>query len=90
MTDKMKANKLLIFSGTIMLLALSLYNLYWYFKPPKQVLGESQDLPAKKVFWGKYLDESPDYYPGWLEIAEIENQLGNTASAEAAIKHKVT
>ncbi len=57
----------------------------------KKVLGAStkivQNLHSEKVFWEEFLEENPSYLEGWIELAIIQEELGNqNASLQALLK----
>ncbi len=59
-------------------------------KPTPNVLAESRNIYHERDFWQQILSETPNYLPGILELAKIENELGNSqASAELLAKAKL-
>ena len=66
-----KVNKntklLLILFGAFILLTLSLVNIK-NITSTKEVLGIETQENINREFWDNFLNENPDYIPGWLEI----------------------
>ena len=51
-------------------------------KPIVQVLGSQVDLEKERQFWTNIVTDSPTYRDGWLELAKIEDEMGNHDTAE--------
>ena len=60
---------------SFILLVLSLLNVKNYLSIeniPEKVLGAETNTNAAAKFWERFLDENPEYIPGWLEIGRID------------------
>lgn len=78
----------------ITVLLLVTYNLNQYLGGAKReiklqtmVLGSKDDLSLleERSFWLKRLEDFPLYFPGWLELAQIEKKLGNIGKSNYAL-----
>jgi len=69
MPDKksIEVTQFFIFVAVITLLLLSALNIENYLAP-KEVLGIEAQEPNNDEFWTKFLEENPDYIPGWVEL----------------------
>ena len=79
-----------ILCATIILVALSLFNLSLYFtkgKPErnKKVLGTEIVVYREIYYWKGLLEANPQYLEGWLELAKIEYSIGNYEEAKNAV-----
>ena len=65
---------------SLLVLSLSMFLLSNYLnqKPEIKVLGAQVDLEKEKQFWLEIIGKSPTYRDGWVELAKIEKDLGNT------------
>jgi hypothetical protein len=74
MSDK-KVNKialeLLIITSTLFLLLLTAVNISNYHSS-KRVLGIETQESSELIFWQDFLDDNPNYIPGWVEIGKID------------------
>ena len=75
----------LLFSFSVAMLFLSSFAIQLYLSNNEgrnsDVLGTQIDLENEKEVWTKYLTDNPEYFPGWLELAEIEEALGNSGES---------
>jgi len=72
----------------VLVLTLSFLNLKSYFYTPK-VLGTETEIkinPAQ-TFWESFLKENPNYFPGWIELAKIDNNNGNHLKSVEDLNH---
>jgi hypothetical protein len=77
-------------------LLLTSHNLNQYLRsfrkdnnPETNVLGTSKDdtfLLEEKSFWFEFLNLHPAYFPGWIELAKIEKNLGNSDGFNLAVE----
>jgi len=62
----------LLFSVTIItLLLLSALNIK-SFLTPKAVLGIEDTNPVNEDYWREFLEDNPDYIPGWIELGRFD------------------
>lgn len=77
-------------SVIIILFAVS-FNIQTYFTNQK-VLGARTEVKTdnglldQKIFWEKIVSQNPTYRDGFLTLAQIENELGNSDSAQKALE----
>jgi hypothetical protein len=55
----------------ITLLLLSALNIQVYLQP-KVVLGVETETNTDDVFWANFLEEHPNYIPGWIELGRFD------------------
>lgn len=75
-TEKHKIYRsLFIFTFIIVVVILSSFNIYLFFKPNK-VLGISTSLTrsqiSRNVFWDGFLEQNPKYIPGLIETGQTQ------------------
>ncbi len=71
----------------LVVLSLSMFCLSKYFDNAKntttvKVLGSQVDLEKERQFWTDTVKTTPTYRDGWIELAKIEDELGNHDLAE--------
>lgn len=78
-----KLNNYLFYIVFLLSILFSLINIYLYFSYSDKVyiLGTSDNLQSKKIYWINLIKENPTYFEGWIQLALIENRLGDKASA---------
>ena len=55
---------------------------------PVESNTSKKESPQKEIaFWKEFLNENPEYFPGWVELAKIQLEQNNTAGYNYAI-HK--
>lgn len=72
----------------VLVLTLSFLNLKSYFYAPK-VLGAQTEIkrnPAQ-TFWETFLAENPNYFPGWIELAKIDDSNSNHLKSVEDLNH---
>lgn len=71
----------------LILLALASFNLHSYLADNQSslVLAETTSLEEEVEFWNKFLENNPDYLPGWKEYVELNENLGNHIKSKKAI-----
>jgi len=78
--------------AAVIVLLIAGFNLESYLTQD-QVLGTSAevDTPSEneqeKVFWESFLKDNPKYFDGWLELAKIYDEEGNSQAKETALKN---
>lgn len=89
---KTESSYLTISSGIIVILILSIFNLFLYSSSySNNVLGARTGvdfnnlLIQEKNFWEKIVSENPTYLDGWLELAKINYKLGDMGYAQGAL-----
>lgn len=73
----------------IILLLLATFNFVTYLdnsSSKSAVLSDTSSLGDESAFWEKFLNDNPDYIPGWEEYARINYQLENFNEASLAIE----
>lgn len=60
-----------IFVAIVFILLLTSINIK-NFLNPKKVLGAETTEPKHEEFWQQFLNENPNYVPGWIEIGRID------------------
>ena len=84
---KISLSSLYILCVTLILIALSIFNLAFYlFKENREVLGTKTETSKEITFWYDFLANNPTYKEGWLELAKLEYERGNFASAKEALE----
>ena len=95
--SKAKSNSQLSFFllilGVIFLFLLTSFNFNFYLserntlpqEPENEVLGVQFPLEQQRAFWSDFLNQHPEYLPGWIELAEVEEKAGNTNAAKEAL-----
>ncbi len=67
--------------AVIILLSLSIVNINKFLSKQKvlgaQVTTDTSNLESEKTFWQKVIKENPTYRDGYLELALLDNTLGN-------------
>lgn len=78
---------LFFYLSVVNLLLLSSINLQNYLGP-KKVLGsstelfdDSYELQEEINFWKTFVAENPNYIDGWIQLADLEHQLGHNSQA---------
>lgn len=68
--------------------SLAIFNLSTYPKTTKtEVLGEETELENEADYWMGFLENNPSYSTGWLELAKIQIQLGQTDRAKESLEN---
>lgn len=73
-----------------LLLGLSFLNIKSFYdanQKQKGVLGAETSLNAEKDYWVNFLGGEKDYLPGWIELAKIDKELGDTNGYDNAIEN---
>ena len=84
---KISLSSLYILCVTLILIALSIFNLAFYlFKENREVLGTTTETSNEIGFWYDFLANNPTYKDGWLELARLEYDEGNLASAKESLE----
>ena len=80
--------KLQIISIIILLFSLALFNFSNYFAESRKtyVLGAESNYDELVSFWQNFLINNPTYKPGWIRLAELEFERGNTIEATSAFR----
>jgi len=89
-----KYNSKLIYTlcGLTALIALSIFNLSFFYSQQykalnkKVVLGAKVNTETQLNYWYEMVSEHPNYIVAWLEIAKLESRRGNDQAAINAIK----
>ena len=92
--ENLKHIFILLFSLFILLLVFSnlikyIYNNNIFVKNEAQVLGVETDLKLRRDYWNKLLETHPDYFPGWVELVEIELEFGKVNKANKALQKAI-
>lgn len=53
----------------------------------QKVLAAEVDTDKEIVFWQNFLNQNPEYYPGWVELAKLNVEAGNTTEAKEALNN---
>jgi hypothetical protein len=72
----------------VTVLTISFFNLKSYFYTPN-VLGAQTEIqinPAQ-TFWETFLKTNPNYFPGWIELAKIDDENGNHLKSIEDLNH---
>jgi len=78
--------------GLTALIALSIFNLSFFYSQQykalnkKVVLGAKVNTETRLDYWYEMVSEHPSYIVAWLEIAKLESRRGNDQAAINAIK----
>ena len=81
-------NYLLIYCSVIVILALSIFNIFLYLAiPSNSILGNNTEanlennLTHEKTFWINFLEKNPGYFQGWIELTKINLKLNKPDEA---------
>lgn len=82
---KNQVSFLLVSCALIILLSLTSYNVSSYLYN-NRVLGASteglnENLIDEKNYWESFLAKNPNYIPGWQQLSEMNEALGNNSEA---------
>ncbi|KKR00092.1 MAG: hypothetical protein UT24_C0017G0018 [Candidatus Woesebacteria bacterium GW2011_GWB1_39_12] len=84
---KISLSSLYVLCVILILIALSIFNLAFYlFKENREVLGTTTETSNEIGFWYDFLANNPTYKDGWLELARLEYDEGNLASAKESLE----
>ena len=91
--DKIKKEILFFCSccAAVIVLLITGINLQSYLTP-NQVLGTKAEVAGpseneqEKIFWENFLKDNPRYFDGWIELAKIYAEEGNSQAKENALK----
>lgn len=82
------SNYLLVYCCVIIILALSIFNVFLYLAiPTNSILGHKTEvnpennLTSEKTFWINFLEKNPGYFQGWIELTKINLKLDNLDEA---------
>lgn len=71
---------------------LSAINIRLFFSQPSILGAETSpvdqkliDLQTRRDYWQNLLLENPQYFDGWLELAKIYSELGDTENSLAVL-----
>lgn len=83
-----KSNYLLVYCCVIVILALSIFNIFLYLAiPTNNILGytteanRGNNLTNEKTFWINFLEKNPGYFQGWIELTKINLDLDKLEEA---------
>lgn len=94
-----KKNKLILFSAYTLFTLSCIFLLFILVSRPLLVTKKrsraqnpvesitlKKESPQKEIaFWKGFLNENPDYFPGWVELAKIQLEQNNTSGYNYAI-----
>lgn len=87
------SNYLLVYCCVIVILALSIFNIFLYLAiPTNSILGHKTEanresiLTSEKTFWINFLEINPSYFQGWIELTKINLNLDKLEEARGTFQ----